>query len=64
MPASLRVDAKVLTVSLPAQHAAGQVTVTAPKGWKVEGVPAKIIKNEYQLEVPADVAEVRLIRPK
>ena len=64
MPASLRVDAKVLTVSLPAQHAAGQVTVTAPGGWKADkGVGVvKTKKTEYQLTVPTDVAEVRLIR--
>ena len=66
MPASLRMDAKGLTVSLPAQHAAGQVTVTAPGGWKADkGVSVVATKKtEYQLTVPTDVPEVRLLRTK
>ena len=69
IPASLRIDANVLTVTLTSQRAESHVTVTAPEGWTLDpsvkeatGVSSK--KTEHRLSIAAGVTEARLLKMK
>jgi hypothetical protein len=65
--ASLRVEPTTLTVSLPAGRDGGQVTVTAPGVWSLEASAKNIALTKpreavYQVTVPADVTQVKLVK--
>jgi hypothetical protein len=62
---SLRVTQNALTLDLPADNPGGQVTLTAPTGWKAvraAGVTVQTRPGTYRVTVPAGAGTVRLVR--
>jgi len=66
--ASLRIQPALLTLSRPADAAAGVITLTAPTGWKLATTPAGVkmaVKGTtYQLTLPQGIGSVTLAKTR